>query len=59
MSFTIRITPELRRQFQAETSDHLNIFEKHLTDIEKNPRNSEPVHAAFRAIHTSRATAIT
>jgi len=52
MSFTIRITPELRRQFQAETSDHLNIFEKHLTDIEKNPRNPEPVHAAFRAIHT-------
>ncbi len=52
MTFSIQITPELKKQFQSEVSDHLDAFEKHLIEIENNPGSLDSIHAAFRTIHS-------
>ncbi len=52
MTYIIKITPEMKRQFRSETTEHLNSLEKMLMVIEKDPRNKEAVHSAFRDIHS-------
>jgi two-component system chemotaxis sensor kinase CheA len=52
MTYTINITSEMKRQFQSEAAEHLNHLEKMLIAIEKDHRNQEAVHSAFRSIHS-------
>lgn len=52
MSDVIKITPDMKRQFRSETTEHLNNFEKMLMVIEKDHHNHEAIHSAFRDIHS-------
>lgn len=52
MTYVIKITPEMKRQFRSETTEHLNSLEQLLMVIEKEPRNQEAIHSAFRDIHS-------
>ncbi len=46
------ITPEMKRQFQAEVDEHLDLLERMLMALEADPSDREPIPAAFRAIHS-------
>lgn len=52
MTYSIKITPEMKRQFRSETTEHLNNFEKMLMVLEKEPGNPDAIHSAFRYIHS-------
>ncbi|MDM8514839.1 chemotaxis protein CheA [Desulfobacterales bacterium HSG16] len=52
MSELIKITPDMKRQFRSETTEHLNNLEKMLMIIEKNHENQDALHSAFRSIHS-------
>ncbi|MBW2610670.1 MAG: chemotaxis protein CheA, partial [Deltaproteobacteria bacterium] len=52
MVLEIKITPEMKRQFQSEVGEHLDNLEKMLMVLEKEPRNQEAVHSVFRAVHS-------
>ena len=52
MAFEIKITPEMKRRFQSEVAEHLNNLEKMLMVLEKDSRNGETIHSAFRAVHS-------
>lgn len=52
MPFEITITPELKRQFVSEVTEHLDNFEKMLMTLEKEPSNYDALNSAFRAIHS-------
>ncbi|MDM8551699.1 chemotaxis protein CheA [Desulfobacterales bacterium HSG2] len=52
MTYAIKITPEMKRQFRSETTEHLNNFEKMLMVLEKEPGSHEAIHTAFRHIHS-------
>lgn len=52
MASKIQITREMKRQFQSETTEHLNNLEKQLMSIEQAPDRAEVVDAAFRCVHS-------
>lgn len=52
MTYTINITPEMKRQFQSEAAEHLSNLEKMLIAIEKDHRNQDALHSAFRDLHS-------
>ncbi|OQY51777.1 MAG: hypothetical protein B6245_24205 [Desulfobacteraceae bacterium 4572_88] len=52
MTYVIKITPEMKRQFHSEVLEHLKLLEKMLMLIEKDISNHEAIHAAFRAVHS-------
>ncbi len=52
MPYEIEITPEMKQKFQSEAVESLNLFEKMLLLLEKEPRNMEAVNSAFRAVHS-------
>ena len=52
MTIEIKITPAMKKQFVSEAAAHLDRFEKMLLVFEKEPRNEEAIHSAFRAIHS-------
>ncbi len=52
MSYIIKITPEMKRQFHSEAAEHLNNFEKMLMLLEKDHSHQEAIRSAFRDIHS-------
>ena len=53
----IATDPELLNDFILESGDYLAQVETHLLAIEKNPEDSESIHAVFRAFHTIKGLA--
>ena len=51
-SVGFEITPALKKQFIDSMATHLDNFEKMLLALEKDPRDSEAIHSAFRAVHS-------
>jgi len=51
MAKKITITARMKKKFQSEANEHLDIFEKMLLVLEKEPKNLDAVDSAFRAIH--------
>ncbi|HMZ60996.1 MAG TPA: Hpt domain-containing protein, partial [Leptospiraceae bacterium] len=43
---------ELRDLFQIESEEHLQIIEKGLLELEKNPNDLETLHLIFREAHS-------
>ncbi|MBF0233447.1 MAG: Hpt domain-containing protein, partial [Desulfamplus sp.] len=52
MSVKIKITKKMKRTFHNETAGNLELFEKMLFLLEKEPENQEAIHSAFRAVHS-------
>ena len=51
------ITPEIRENFIAESTDLLDATEEQILQLEKNPQNKELLDGAFRCIHTMKGNA--
>lgn len=51
------ITPEIRDNFIAESTDLLDATEELILQLEKNPQNKEVLDGAFRCIHTMKGNA--
>jgi len=49
--------PELIRDFVLESREHLSTVEQNLLEIERNPANTEYLHATFRSFHTIKGLA--
>jgi two-component system, chemotaxis family, sensor kinase CheA len=43
---------ELRELFRIESEEHIQIIEKGLFDLEKNPKDYETLHLIFREAHS-------
>ncbi|OQX26693.1 MAG: hypothetical protein BWK80_09120 [Desulfobacteraceae bacterium IS3] len=52
MSYIIKITPEMKRQFHSEAAEHLNNFENMLMLLEKDHGHQDALRSAFRDIHS-------
>ena len=53
----MEIKAEYLSMFNEEASDQLREWEECLLALEKNPRDTEPLHGMFRAIHTLKGSA--
>ncbi|RLB84725.1 MAG: hypothetical protein DRH24_04195 [Deltaproteobacteria bacterium] len=52
MAIEIKITPEMKAKFAAETAEHLDLFEEMLLKLESGPFDQDCVNKAFRAVHS-------
>ena len=52
MDMEIHITPEMKKMFAAETTEHLDLLEQMLLKLETGPFDSDTFNAAFRAVHS-------
>lgn len=52
MGIEIKITPEMKAQFAAETLMHLELLEQMLLKLEAKSFDADTLNAAFRAVHS-------
>jgi len=48
----IKITPEMKARFAAETAEHLDAFEQMMLKLESESFDQDAVNTAFRAVHS-------
>src|SRR5579864_9223230 len=56
-AFSVADDPELMAEFLVEAREHLANIETQMLVIERNPRDTEAIHSAFRAFHTIKGLA--
>src|ERR1041384_1623778 len=50
--YSLADDPELMTDFLVESREHLSNVESRLMVLERDPKNSDAIHAIFRAFHT-------
>jgi two-component system chemotaxis sensor kinase CheA len=56
-AFSVADDLELMAEFLVEAREHLSTIENQMLAIERNPRDTEAIHSAFRAFHTIKGLA--